>query len=477
MPVVGSAQIMPGAFEGEFEVGLYEVRVPYRVVTNSLLDDAIVVLNAPGLPLLYDPYPSHPLMRVRRYMPRRLLPGSPVWKVDVFYRTPQHKPGTDHARGGGTGTETAGEFTNPILELPTVKFHVTSREVLLTQMYDISTGTVKPPTSSNGEAYDPPPKVPQRYLTLEIARNEPIDAPHPALAVQYMNAVNSDVFWGLPPGTWMVKNISPERQTRVLQGGTTALFLRVVYQLEAAASWDIQLLDFGTYYLAPIPSLQNVAQTRKLKFGTADGHPTTGLLNGQGGRLPDSTSFTADALSRITVPLAAAVPGAIVQNAIYVTNLAVTLTNAGGNLPAPLRQNTVYYAVVVESTGIRFRLASGPVVIVSTQNGVLTLGGSAVTGLVTSVLQAGMGVIGPGVPVGTTILSIDSPTQIHLTANATVGGAQSLQFTTGGTPIPLQDQGSGTSFIQPLGVFRPIRPSNWLPFGPLGLPQSFLEVQ
>jgi hypothetical protein len=62
--------------------------------------------------------------------------------------------------------------------------------------------------------------------------------------------------------------------------------------------------------------------------------------------------------------------------------------------------------------------------------GLITAGSSIVTGLLsTAGWQAGWNVSGTGIPGGTTILSIDSPTQIHLSQNATSTGTSILTLT------------------------------------------------
>ncbi len=68
----------------------------------------------------------------------------------------------------------------------------------------------------------------------------------------------------------------------------------------------------------------------------------------------------------------------------------------------------------------------------TTETGTLTNGSPTVTGLSdTTPLLVGEEVSGTGIPVGTTILSIDSMTQVTLTNNATVTGSEMLTFSTG----------------------------------------------
>lgn len=68
------------------------------------------------------------------------------------------------------------------------------------------------------------------------------------------------------------------------------------------------------------------------------------------------------------------------------------------------------------------------VILCPTRSGTLTSGSNIVTGLSsTTDLHVGMPIEGNGVPAVTTISSIDGPTQIKLSANATASGAQTLR--------------------------------------------------
>ncbi len=73
----------------------------------------------------------------------------------------------------------------------------------------------------------------------------------------------------------------------------------------------------------------------------------------------------------------------------------------------------------------RLELITGPVVV---QSGTLASGSPVVTGLTTSALAGAVWVSGTGVPRGTLVASIDSTSQVTLTANATASGAASLTF-------------------------------------------------
>jgi hypothetical protein len=226
------------------------------------------------------------------------------------------------------------------LERPSVKFHTSGREVSLTKIYDNISNTLKPCTASNGEVFDPPPKTMDRMLTLEIQRNESIATPHPALAIQYINACNSDVFWGMAAGVWLCKGINPERQERRTPAGAIFPFLRTSYTFEARAEgWDLQLLDYGTKYISQTRVSAAVASSPPItrQFVTTENHPTSGLLNGRGGALPDKIPFTADnGTSLLTTP-------ATTTGATFANGDLVQLTNIGGALPDGLVAYRNYY--------------------------------------------------------------------------------------------------------------------------------------
>jgi hypothetical protein len=79
-------------------------------------------------------------------------------------------------------------------------------------------------------------------------------------------------------------------------------------------------------------------------------------------------------------------------------------------------------------------IVTGPQV---TQSGSLTINSPVVTGLTTSALAGAVSVSGTGIPAGAYVLSVDSASQVTLSANATVAGSQSLTF--GLEPITLAE--------------------------------------
>lgn len=68
--------------------------------------------------------------------------------------------------------------------------------------------------------------------------------------------------------------------------------------------------------------------------------------------------------------------------------------------------------------------------VVQTQNGTTSIGLPTVTGFSNAKadFQVGQYVIGTGIPANTTILSVDSNSQITMSANATASGSVSIKF-------------------------------------------------
>jgi hypothetical protein len=140
----------------------------------------------------------------------------------------------------------------------------------------------KPCQASNGEIFVPAPEMDESHLILTITRNEDINSPHPALAITYQDTVNSDVFWNAVPGTCKCRSITVQRQVKNYPDGSVFPYLRVTYIFHFKSTWDIQLLDKGTWYWY---QQSGATPKRKQKFLSDDGQPIDGLLDGQGGKL------------------------------------------------------------------------------------------------------------------------------------------------------------------------------------------------
>jgi hypothetical protein len=493
--IVGSAQPMAEPPQASFELGRFTVTVFYRVITNDRADGPKTVCFAPGLPALFDAYrwgnDYDEYMLCREYDPQLLVDAATrTWKIGVKYSTPERKGGSD-STGGGTGKETAGEYANPLLELPTAKFAATDKESLMQQVYDPITGSVQPATASNGQVFDPPPKTLDGFGILTITRNEPITANHPYLAWLYMRKVNLDYFWGLPPGSWKFKEISPESQNRQLPNGSTVSFLRVSYRAEFNPDgWDTSILDYGDYSLALDPRGPNYP-LRKVPFMTANNQPTAMPLNGRGAALQDKLPFTALPGANVIV-LPASTPPIVYKNGDR-----VQVNNIGGELPIPLKPNSTYFVINPQPavpSGQEFSLAaSTPNVTISGVRNAAGLGVIVTTNQPHNLVDGQTVVILDAQAVNVDDedyfvndawqIGVISPTSFSLKNNG-VGflgdGDPDEQYASGGliaVPITILSNGTGTSYIWAPAVYIRIRPFQRLPFAFLQLPNSFAQCQ
>lgn len=135
--------------------------------------------------------------------------------------------------------------------------------------------------NSAGQYFDPPIEIDDSRPVLTVVRNEP--SYNPSLAYQYRDAVNSDAFYGAPPGTAKVVKIT----------GASAVendipFWRVTYEFSFNPDgWQPSILDQGRYAkiggkLVPIPEFDTDGNEIRGSH-VADPVP----LNGNGARLAD----------------------------------------------------------------------------------------------------------------------------------------------------------------------------------------------
>jgi hypothetical protein len=143
----------------------------------------------------------------------------------------------------------------------------------------------RPLQASNGQIFDPPPEMDQSRLILTITRNEDISTPHLALSMIYLDKLNADVFWGATSGQVKCKNITTQRQVQQLPDGSQFTYLRSTYTFEFRQSWDIQLLDKGSFYMHQVTMADPTPQP--VHFHSIEGQPIDGLLDGNGGKLAD----------------------------------------------------------------------------------------------------------------------------------------------------------------------------------------------
>jgi len=303
VPVIGFAAELPDSPEASFELGKHEITRRFQVICSTLADGPIIAANAIGIPKLFQTYvfgdEFHTYCRCRSIEPKRKAPNSAVWEVECKYSTPELKEGGGggggHGGGGnstsGSGREVEGQHQNPLIELPEVSTHFESKQGPVMSVFNLTTGKIEPCKASTGEVFVPPPQKDYSTLCLTIKRNEDLlRAPHPLLSVLFQDTVNSDVFWGSAPGTVKCMSITAERQQKQLADGSIFPFIKATYQFRFRDSWDLQILDTGSYYIVPgNPSQlpENNQAPKKLIAKGEDGHPIPVLLDGKGGKLAE----------------------------------------------------------------------------------------------------------------------------------------------------------------------------------------------
>ncbi len=257
----------------------------FRVQVDSLADGPKTACSAPGIPRLYDPYvfgnESDDYALVRDIDADRMQGASLYWKVTVRYETPE--PVNERGNSpSGTQHEQAGQHDNPLAMLPEVQTATEKFQEVVYLVYE--DGKLTPCRNQAGYVFDPPPMKDASRIVLSITRNEAISVLHPAVDIIYADAVNSDVWWGCPAGTWKCQGISTQRETKQLSSGAIFPYLRCTYKFEARPSWDTELLNAGPYYLDNAFAPKDDKNKRAF---TIQGHPATGLLDISGQRLPE----------------------------------------------------------------------------------------------------------------------------------------------------------------------------------------------
>jgi hypothetical protein len=131
--------------------------------------------------------------------------------------------------------------------------------------------------NSAGFAFDPPPEIDDSRPVLIVTLNE--EGYEPVGAALLGDKVNSDVFWGFPPGT---AKLAPPEAEQVFEDEED--FWRVTYKVEfrlAAPYWDIAPLDQG-YHALDVAASEGVGEAYRIV--DRDGSPINEPwpLNGDG---------------------------------------------------------------------------------------------------------------------------------------------------------------------------------------------------
>lgn len=269
---------LPESGNGQINIDSGEVVWKFLVKADNANQDAITIRSTTGLPRYFDSHPDNALFRVRGIDCTR-RGNSPYWEVAVSYSTPQKNDNT-----------TTQENDDATLDIAEISVDFEDKEEPITQVYDsgVLTG-INCFRSSAGEIYSPHPTQPISTPVITISQNYPNSYTILDSLWSYVNTINAGIFLGAPAHTLRIVNIKPTHETRTTSAGTYR-YLKVRFLMKYNSnSWDVKLLDQGSYYNEYITG----GIFKQTRFKTDDSYPLdTGLLNGAGDKLPLSALET-----------------------------------------------------------------------------------------------------------------------------------------------------------------------------------------
>lgn len=209
----------------------------FRVITNDPKDEPWVVGSAVGLPILFDPYQGQNGVidlnsRALRIEPRQSDDDPYIWEVVIEYGTKFNGIDASHYSANPASYE------NPTLRPADVEWgYVSFQKPIDTDLLNNAV------VNSAQDAFDPAPLVDDHRPTLTISRNELVF--DPSVAITYMDAVNTDVFFGALPGQAKVAGISANREFE-----HNLFFWRVTYEIHfRREGWNLVILNRGYHHL------------------------------------------------------------------------------------------------------------------------------------------------------------------------------------------------------------------------------------
>jgi hypothetical protein len=190
-----------------------------------------LALQAPGVPRYGEPWPGDAWLRAVSIDPK---PKSlALIEIEVEYE-----------RGGSALQQKA---DNPLYEPAEISWTTSASQEPVDQDLD-----KKPIVNSAGQPFDQPPSIEVSDPVLRIVRNQATW--DQALALRYLSprrAVNSDTFWGQPPGTARVNNLEAS-EVRAVSG----TYYKCTYEFQFRGpppdkptdydkAWQLRILDQG----------------------------------------------------------------------------------------------------------------------------------------------------------------------------------------------------------------------------------------
>jgi hypothetical protein len=282
MAILSVSEIAPGrrAARGQIDRRLY-VRNFVVLTSSAQTTEHEVVRAEGGLPQPYEPYPTDFGAVVRNIIAVQREASRLVWDVAVEYDSEYERR------------------DNPFTEPPDIELDSETYEQPLPGRAQTTFDATQPspqsqdPTNSSqnanprwgegivtsaGEPFDPPPTQQESRPVIRFTRNQA--SLTVANKVKYENTVNSQGWSGLQARQAWLRSI---RGTSHVQKSTTVgtadlHYIRVTYEFVLKAeTWDLQLLDIGSYYLEYSGATSTVLATPGFK--TSTGEPRLGLLD------------------------------------------------------------------------------------------------------------------------------------------------------------------------------------------------------
>lgn len=256
---------------GSCEVSRYKITVTqvYRVAVDGFTDDGNVAASATGLPAIGDAHPTAvPTAYAGKGDAKRvsnlLADGTTLWDVTVVYESSD--PGD---------LDINNKEIEPEDQTPTMALNWEDREELVGGTMNSDHVYVLGVRNSAGEKFsDPPATKMVSTVVITITKTYLNSFDFLAAAISYQDAINSDVWLGIPVHSARVVGVIP---TTINVYGTD--YLQIAYTFKVKPTWDLVLLDIGTYYFETVGGF-----SKRKTFTTDDGHPRRGLLNGSGGK-------------------------------------------------------------------------------------------------------------------------------------------------------------------------------------------------
>lgn len=293
MAVVGLAKPIAQGRPGEdAENGLKIFMRTYLVQTDSPTDGPNVVLGAPGLPKIRDPYDGHPSAVCIRRVPQELANTPFAWHVTCEWST--HSVDRDeNPLNTRPDIEWGFEaFEEPIVGTPN---HTTPTQIpngsgqngepVFLEGEELSSSFLGwGILNAAGDPYDPPPTRTNYYPVIRFTRNEEsFDA---ATALHFGDTVNLTDWCGLAPRQAWLKPIEASHEVQMADGidQPDILYWRVRYTFVLKAyTWDLLVLNQGYRYLDKPNTTTTAPFPKKIPFDNG-GRPYIDLLKTDGTR-------------------------------------------------------------------------------------------------------------------------------------------------------------------------------------------------